>query len=125
MSGLADILTERIELSVGPDARMGAYVARPTGAAPRPGVIVAHELFGVSAHVRDVCERVATLGYVAWPRYLFHRTAPGVELAHDEAGRKRGFELLGQMTRGEALRDVGQRWTTFAPGEDPMSARSA
>lgn len=119
MSGLADILTERIEIPVGNGAPMGAYVARLTGTALRPGVIVAHELFGVSAHVRDACERLAALGYVAIAPDLFHRTAPGVELAHDEAGRERGFELLEQMTRGEVLRDVRAAMEHLRAGGGP------
>ncbi len=37
------------------------------------------ELFGLSAHVRDVCERLAGLGYLALAPDLYHRSAPGVE----------------------------------------------
>ncbi|GIH46652.1 carboxymethylenebutenolidase [Microbispora rosea] len=56
-----------------------------------PGVVVAMELFGVSAHVRDVCERLAADGYLALAPDLYHRDAPGIELPHDAAGRERGF----------------------------------
>ena len=82
---------------------MGAFVARKSSrppAAPRAGVVVCHELFGVTMHVREVCERIAALGYVALAPDLYHRSAPGAELAHDDAGRDRGFELL----RGLELR---------------------
>jgi len=64
------------------------------------------ELFGLSAHVRDVCEQLAALGFVALAPDLYHRTAPGVELAEDAAGRERGFHLLHQQTREQVLRDV-------------------
>jgi len=65
------------------------------------------ELFGLSAHVREVCEQLATLGFVALAPDQYHRTAPGVELAEDAAGRERGFQLLHQQTRPQVLRDVG------------------
>lgn len=103
----ADILTETAAITVeeGRPA-MGAFVARPAGPWPTGGVLVAGELFGLSAHVRDVCERLARLGYVALAPDLHHRTAPGIELAHDSAGRERGFALLQQMTRAPVLDDV-------------------
>lgn len=96
------ILTERIELAGG----MGAFVARPPGDGPRGGIVVCHELFGVTTHVREVCERLAGLGLVALAPELYHRVLPAVELAHDEAGRDRGFQLLGELKRDGAIADV-------------------
>ncbi len=48
MIGLADVLTERIEIQTGEANVMGAYIARPAGDEPGAGVIVAHELFGAA-----------------------------------------------------------------------------
>jgi carboxymethylenebutenolidase len=95
------ILTERIEL----DGGLGAFVARPPDELCG-GVVVCHELFGVTMHVREVCERIAGLSWVAIAPELYHRVAPAAELAHDEAGRERGFELLRQLTRDGAIADV-------------------
>ncbi len=106
MKAPRDILTERVEISVDGGAPMGAYLARPKGPGPFPGVIVAMELFGVSAHVRDVCEHLAALGYRAMAPDLHHRSAPGTELAEESQGRERGFELLHQMTREQVLSDM-------------------
>jgi carboxymethylenebutenolidase len=64
------------------------------------------ELFGVDAAVRDVCDRLAGLGFVALAPDLYHRTQPGAELPRDPAGRERGFELLESMTRTTVLQDV-------------------
>ena len=85
---------------------MGGYLARPAVPGPFPGVVVAMELFGVDAAVRDVCDRLAGLGFAALAPDLHHRTAPGTELPRDPAGRERGFELLGSMTRATVLQDV-------------------
>jgi carboxymethylenebutenolidase len=101
-----ELLTERVDVPVGDGSTMDAYVARPARLGPFSGVLVAHELFGVSAHVRDVCERLASLGYVALAPDLYHRTAPGIELPHDQLGRERGFALLRRTTRPEVLADV-------------------
>jgi carboxymethylenebutenolidase len=106
VSQRAAVLTERFPIDVGDGTSMDVYIARPAISGPSAGVIVAGELFGVSAHVRDVCERLAELGYVALAPDLYHRSAPGIELAHDGDGRERGFELLHQMTRPQALADL-------------------
>ncbi|WP_031066413.1 dienelactone hydrolase family protein [Streptomyces sp. NRRL WC-3742] len=106
-SGPHTIRTERVGIQVGDDGPpMGGYLARPATPGPFPGVVVAMELFGVDAAVRDVCNRLATLGFTALAPDLHHRTAPGTELPRDPAGRERGFELLELMTRTTVLDDV-------------------
>jgi carboxymethylenebutenolidase len=106
MTAPKNILTHSEDIAVDDGTTMRGYVARPTTPGPHPGVVVAMELFGLSAHVRDVCEQLAALGFVALAPDLYHRTAPGVELAEDAAGRERGFHLLHQQTREQVLRDV-------------------
>lgn len=105
MTAPKDILTHTVEIAVGDGTTMSGYVARPTGPGPHPGVVVGMELFGLSAHVREVCEQLAGLGFVALAPDLYHRAA-GVELAEDAAGRERGFQLLHQQTREQVLRDI-------------------
>ncbi len=41
-----------------------AYYARPQGAGPFPVVIVIEEIFGVHEHIKDICRRLAKLGYL-------------------------------------------------------------
>ena len=53
-----EIQSQRVEIPVG-GAPMGAYLARPRDATPRPGVVVWMEIFGVNTHIREVTERVA------------------------------------------------------------------
>jgi carboxymethylenebutenolidase len=73
---------------------MGGYLVRPADAAPRPGVLVWMEIFGVNAHIRAVADRVAREGYVALAPDFFHRTHPGIELGYDEAGMGTGMKGL-------------------------------
>jgi carboxymethylenebutenolidase len=70
------IVTQKIDLQVPDSPPMAAYVARPRGNGPHPGLLVFQEAFGVNAHIRDVAERCAEQGYVALAPELYHRTAP-------------------------------------------------
>jgi carboxymethylenebutenolidase len=98
-------LSESVQIPVDGSNPMSGFLARPAHAEPIGSVIVGMELFGVTAHVRDVCDRLAGLGYVALAPDLYHRSAPGVELPADAYGRTRGFELLALLTREQALDD--------------------
>lgn len=50
-----------------------AYVARPSGNARRPAVIVVNEIFGIHDYIKDVCRRFAREGYVAIAPDYFDR----------------------------------------------------
>ena len=103
--GSYQIHTENLVLDVDGEP-MGAYVARPAEPGDHPGVVVAFEMFGLTSYIREVTDRVASLGYVAVAPDFYHRAAPDVELTADEDGRRRGFELLGTLSRRGALADV-------------------
>lgn len=55
------------------DGPLRAYRARPAGAQRLPTVLVVQEIFGVHAHIQDVCRRLARLGYLAIAPSLFDR----------------------------------------------------
>ncbi len=100
------VITQTVQVTVGDEPPMSAYLAHPARPGPFPGVVVGMELFGISGHVRDVCDRLAGLGYLALAPDLYHRSAPGIELPEDAEGRERGFALLHQLTRDQALTDI-------------------
>lgn len=85
---------------------LGAYRVEPTGA-PRGGVVVVQEIFGVNAHIRAVTDRFAQAGYLAIAPALFDRVERDVELGYDQHGFDRGRALVGQLDHGALLRDVG------------------
>jgi carboxymethylenebutenolidase len=70
--------TEYVDLTTD-DGAMRAFVARPDGPGPHPGLLVFQEALGVNAQIRGVAERWAREGYVAIAPELFHRVAPGFE----------------------------------------------
>ncbi len=45
----------------------------------RGAVVVLQEIFGVNAHIRSLCARLAADGYDAWAPALFDRFQPGFE----------------------------------------------
>jgi carboxymethylenebutenolidase len=74
---------------------------------PREGaVVVVQEVFGVNAHIRDLCDRFAELGYAAIAPALFDRIRPGVELDYDEAGIATGRALVGELGWEAPMRDI-------------------
>lgn len=66
-------------LQVGDGTQMQAYVTRPDGPGPHPGIIVLQEAMGVNAQLRGVADRYAQLGFIAIAPDLFHRVQAGFE----------------------------------------------
>ncbi|HZR03215.1 MAG TPA: dienelactone hydrolase family protein [Burkholderiales bacterium] len=55
------------------DRPIPAYHAMPATGGPFPIVLVVQEIFGVHEHIRDICRRLAKLGYLAIAPELFIR----------------------------------------------------
>jgi carboxymethylenebutenolidase len=96
---------------------MDAYFSRPQAPGNYPAVIVGMELFGITAYIRKVTDRIAADGYLAIAPNFYHRSVPGAELGYDQASRSRGFELLHQLSRNDALQDIDatMRWLRDLP----------
>jgi carboxymethylenebutenolidase len=56
-----------------PTGEMPGYAAMPAGAGLRPVVLVVQEIFGVHEYIRDICRRLAKLGYLAVAPELYFR----------------------------------------------------
>lgn len=118
------IRTEKLDIVVAGEARpMPAYLAAPEGPGPHPAVIVIEEIFGVNSHIRDVTERVAREGYVAIAPDIHHRHAPGQELKYDEAGMKKGMELIPKLTRAAVSADLQATFATLRARQDVRGDR--
>jgi carboxymethylenebutenolidase len=55
------------------DGTIAAYRAAPAAAGSHPVVLVVQEIFGVHEHIKDVCRRLAKLGYLAIAPELYQR----------------------------------------------------
>jgi carboxymethylenebutenolidase len=73
------IHTDSAGLHAGPislptqDGSLPAYVACPASGGPFPVVLVIEEIFGVHEYIKDVCRRLAKLGYLAIAPELYAR----------------------------------------------------
>jgi carboxymethylenebutenolidase len=56
-----------------PDGAIPAYRAMPAQGGPFPVVLVVQEIFGVHEHIKDLCRRLAKLGYLAIAPELYAR----------------------------------------------------
>jgi carboxymethylenebutenolidase len=65
-------MTEEIKVTV-TDGEIPAYLTYPKSGNKFPVIIVVHEIFGVHEHIKDVCRRLAKLGYLAVAPELFAR----------------------------------------------------
>jgi carboxymethylenebutenolidase len=55
------------------DGEMPAYRAMPEKGGPFPVILVVQEIFGVHEHIKDICRRLAKLGYLAVAPELYAR----------------------------------------------------
>jgi carboxymethylenebutenolidase len=94
-----------LQLRAADGNEFSAYLARPEGA-PRGGIVVVQEIFGVNAHIRRVAEQYASQGWLAIAPALFDRYQRGVELSYDAAGLQAGIALMTKAADAAALADL-------------------
>ncbi len=87
-------MTTRTETITAPDGgAFDAYTVLPaTGSGA--GVLVLQEIFGVNEYIRDVCRRVAELGFVAMAPDVYWRQEPNVQIGSDPSEMPRAFTLM-------------------------------
>ncbi|MGH7367720.1 MAG: dienelactone hydrolase family protein [Candidatus Rokuibacteriota bacterium] len=85
--------------------RLSAYRAAPSGA-PKGGLVVVQEIFGVNHHIQSVCDRFAADGYVALAPALFDRVEPGIDLGYTADDIERGRSLKGKVDIADMVADV-------------------
>jgi carboxymethylenebutenolidase len=98
-------MNSRIQISVA-DGSFGAYAARPR-VTPAPALVVIHEVFGVNSDLRQSCDELAALGYLAVCPDLFWRIEPGLELTdRTEAERAKALELYNAFDLDAGVADI-------------------
>ncbi len=98
---------------------MHAYVAKPDGQGPFPGILVIQEIFGVNDVMKSTCEWLADQGYLAICPDLFWRIEPGISLTdQSEAEMKRAFDLFGQFDIDLGVKDIQSALAALRMRED-------
>ena len=99
-----------------------AYLARPAGPGPFPGVVVIHEIFGLNENIKDIARRLAGEGYAALAVDLFAGQNRAVCMARFMAANLSGkrrirIRLARRHSRPEGGADLAGR-----PGGDRRQA---
>lgn len=70
-----NVKTEWTMLDVEDGTKMDIFIAKPMETTKAPALLVFHEAFGITPHIRDVAQRFAKEGFFSIVPALFHRTA--------------------------------------------------
>ena len=98
-------MSERMSIAA-KGGTFSAYVARPA-AAKAAVVVVIQEIFGVNAVMRQVCDELASLGYLAVCPDLFWRLEPDVDVTdRSQAEWDKALDLMGRFDVDAGVEDV-------------------
>ncbi|MFK7942506.1 MAG: dienelactone hydrolase family protein [Paracoccaceae bacterium] len=105
---------EIVQLRAADGHGLTAYQAGGSG----PGLVVVQEIFGVNAHIRDVVDRFAALGFRAIAPALFDRVGPGIEMGYTSEDVAAGREARAKVKDTDALADIlaARGWLETSPG---------
>jgi carboxymethylenebutenolidase len=97
MGGAGDDVEPVEEISVNTGAeRMPAYLSRPSGTAPAPGVLLITDIFGATGFYREMAGRLAHEGYTTIVPDVFFRVGELQERTL-EAAVQRGSKLVDDL----------------------------
>lgn len=92
----------------------GAYRATPEDAR-RGGLILVHEIFGVTADIRALADGFAADGYEVLAPSLFDRARPGFEVGYDATGVAEGKRVSEAAPWDEVAGDLQAAVKALAP----------
>lgn len=82
-----------------------AYLATPKSG-KAPGIVLAQEIFGINAYIRDMADQYAQQGYLVIAPDLFWRQQPGVDLGYSEADWQQAFKYFGGFDQDKGVEDI-------------------
>ncbi len=95
---------DTIQLTASDGHTFDAY--RADADEPKGGLLVIQEIFGVNAHIRELCDKFASLGYTAVAPALFDRAERGIDLGYDEAAFAVAREIRPKIAMEDTLKDI-------------------
>ncbi len=94
---------EMIQLTTADGHTLGAYQAMPA-TAPKGGIVILQEIFGVTDHIRRITDQYAGHGYLAIAPCLFDRIRPGITL--DYANVDEGRSAMTRLELNDVVADM-------------------
>jgi carboxymethylenebutenolidase len=84
---------------------LSAYEARPDRSR-RGGIVLLQEIYGITAHIRRVCDGFAGHGYHVVAPALFDRVRPATELGYSKKDAAIGRDLRSRISWDQVFADV-------------------
>lgn len=98
--------SQEIQIDAGDGSgRFAAYLALPASG-QGPGLVIAQEIFGVNATMRELADYYAEEGYCVLVPDLFWRQQPGVQLGYTGADGERAFALYQGFDEAKGVQDL-------------------
>lgn len=94
---------QRMTMSDG--AEIGVYRAQPEGER-RGGLVLVQEIFGVTEHIRELCDEYAEDGYEVLAPALYDREKPGFEADYTGDGSEEAKALASAHPIEQSIADV-------------------
>jgi len=110
---------EKIKLTASDGFELSGYLARADGAG-KGAIVVVQEIFGVNAHIREICDRFAEAGYTALAPAIFDRMQPDFDVGYEPADMAQARQLMSTGNMDNYLLDVTAARDALA-GFSPVS----
>lgn len=81
----------------------------------RGALILIQEIFGLTDHIREQCDRFAAQGYEVWAPAIFDREAPGMRLSYSPEDVAAALAVLRRHDFDQAVGDVAECVAALAP----------
>jgi carboxymethylenebutenolidase len=94
-----------IEITASDGHTFAAYRADPSGA-PRGGILVVQEAFGVNPHIRHMADTYAAAGYLAIAPALYDRVERGIEVGYTGEDREKGIGAMQASNFDDVMKDI-------------------
>jgi len=95
----------KISLTAADGFNLGAYRADPQGT-PKAGLVLIQEIFGVNHHIRTMCDRFATHGYLTIAPQVFDRYRRDFECGYSPDEIAEARKITPGIDWAAMLRDV-------------------
>jgi carboxymethylenebutenolidase len=101
LSDASRVSAEQLTFAGARGEQINGYLARPTDATSHAGMIVIHEAGGLNAHIRDVSNRLANIGYAALAVDLYTREGGPPDTGDLAAVMGRLFSMSDELALGD------------------------
>ncbi|ABF53994.1 Carboxymethylenebutenolidase [Sphingopyxis alaskensis RB2256] len=110
---------EMIRMTMDDGAAVAVYHAQPVGER-RGGLVLVQEIFGVTDHIRELCDEYAADGYEALAPALFDREHPGFESDYSGPQFERAVQLARELHPFEQSLKDAQTCIDALKGKGPV-----